>query len=60
LTTAGSLRSRPSRLTVFSDDEELNGGTGSNTPWFVEDVLKHEIRRFQREPVARFTVKPGG
>ncbi|MBP1233291.1 hypothetical protein JOE40_002935 [Arthrobacter sp. PvP102] len=53
------MRSRPSRLTVFSDDEELNGGTGSNTPWFVEDVLKHEIRRFQREPVARFTVKPG-
>ncbi|CAN7570562.1 type 1 glutamine amidotransferase domain-containing protein [Arthrobacter sp. LjRoot14] len=28
------------RLTVFSDDEELNGGTGPNTPWFVEDVLK--------------------
>jgi putative intracellular protease/amidase len=28
------------RLTVFTDEEELNGGTGPNTPWFVEDVLK--------------------
>lgn len=27
-------------LTVFTDEEELNGGTGPNTPWFVEDVLK--------------------
>ncbi|MBP1134322.1 putative intracellular protease/amidase [Arthrobacter sp. PvP023] len=30
------------RLTVFSDDEELNGGTGPNTPWFVEEVLKEK------------------
>ncbi|MBW4095768.1 MAG: type 1 glutamine amidotransferase domain-containing protein [Acidobacteria bacterium] len=28
------------RLTVFTNEEELNGGTGPNTPWFVEDVLK--------------------
>lgn len=28
------------RLTVFTDEEELNGGTGPNTPWFVEEVLK--------------------
>lgn len=27
------------RLTVFSNDEELGGGTGPNTPWFVEDEL---------------------
>ena len=30
------------RLTVFTDEEELNGGTGPNTPWFVEDVLKEK------------------
>lgn len=30
------------RLTVFSDDEELGGGTGPNTPWFVEDVLREK------------------
>ncbi len=28
------------RLTVFKDSEELNGGTGPNTPWFVETVLR--------------------
>ncbi|WP_207344645.1 type 1 glutamine amidotransferase domain-containing protein [Arthrobacter sp. E3] len=27
------------RLTVFTNEEELNGGTGPNTPWFVEDAL---------------------
>lgn len=27
------------RLTVFSNDEELGGGTGPNTPWFVQDEL---------------------
>lgn len=30
------------RLTVFTNEEELNGGTGSNTPWFVEDHLKEK------------------
>lgn len=30
------------RLTVFSDEEELNGGTGPNTPWFVESVLREK------------------
>ncbi len=30
------------RLTVFTDDEELNGGTGPNTPWFVEEVLREK------------------
>jgi len=28
------------RLTVFTNEEELGGGTGPNTPWFVEDALK--------------------
>ncbi|MEV8183648.1 type 1 glutamine amidotransferase domain-containing protein [Specibacter sp. NPDC078692] len=27
-------------LTVFTNEEELNGGTGPNTPWFVEHALK--------------------
>lgn len=27
------------RLTVFTDSEELGGGTGENTPWFVADAL---------------------
>lgn len=30
------------RLTVFTNEEELGGGTGPNTPWFVEDVLKEK------------------
>ena len=28
------------RVTVFTNEEELGGGTGENTPWFVEDELK--------------------
>jgi putative intracellular protease/amidase len=28
------------RMTVFTNEEELTGGTGENTPWLVEDVLK--------------------
>jgi putative intracellular protease/amidase len=30
------------RLTVFSNEEELGGGTGENTPWLVEDALKEK------------------
>lgn len=30
------------RLTVFTNEEELGGGTGPNTPWFVEDALKEK------------------
>ncbi|ALE92341.1 thiamine biosynthesis protein ThiJ [Arthrobacter alpinus] len=30
------------RLTVFTNEEELNGGTGPNTPWFVEDALQEK------------------
>ncbi|MFQ4149849.1 type 1 glutamine amidotransferase domain-containing protein [Arthrobacter sp. LAPM80] len=30
------------RLTVFTNEEELNGGTGPNTPWFVEDALSEK------------------
>lgn len=37
---AGAFAFAGRRLTVFTNEEELNGGTGPNTPWFVEDVLK--------------------
>ncbi|WP_258803878.1 type 1 glutamine amidotransferase domain-containing protein [Pseudarthrobacter sp. NS4] len=30
------------RLTVFTNEEELGGGTGENTPWMVEDALKEK------------------
>jgi putative intracellular protease/amidase len=30
------------RMTVFTNEEELTGGTGENTPWFVEDVLREK------------------
>jgi putative intracellular protease/amidase len=30
------------RLTAFRNEEELSGGTGPNTPWFVEDALKEK------------------
>ncbi|MFI7482934.1 type 1 glutamine amidotransferase domain-containing protein [Kocuria sp. M1R5S2] len=30
------------RMAVFTDDEELSGGTGENTPWFVETVLREK------------------
>jgi putative intracellular protease/amidase len=36
----GSFAFAGRRLTVFTNDEELNGGTGENTPWLVEDALK--------------------
>ena len=29
-------------LTVFTNEEELGGGTGENTPWLVEDALKEK------------------
>ncbi|MDN4644359.1 type 1 glutamine amidotransferase domain-containing protein [Arthrobacter sp. PsM3] len=37
---AGTFAFAGRRLTVFTNEEELNGGTGANTPWFVEDALK--------------------
>jgi putative intracellular protease/amidase len=38
----GSFTFAGRRLTVFTNEEELGGGTGPNTPWFVEDVLKEK------------------
>lgn len=30
------------RMTAFTNEEELNGGTGENTPWFLETVLREK------------------
>lgn len=38
------------RLTVFSDEEELDGGTGPNTPWMVEDVLRERGAQIDNGP----------
>lgn len=37
---AGAFVFAGRRLTVFTNEEELGGGTGENTPWLVEDALK--------------------
>jgi putative intracellular protease/amidase len=39
---AGTFAFAGRRLTVFTNEEELGGGTGENTPWFAEDVLKEK------------------
>ncbi|MFD1210669.1 type 1 glutamine amidotransferase domain-containing protein [Arthrobacter sp. GCM10027362] len=36
---AGNFPFAGRRLTVFSNEEELGGGTGENTPWLVETAL---------------------
>lgn len=38
----GSFAFAGRRLTVFTNEEELTGGTGENTPWLVEDALKEK------------------
>ena len=37
---AGAFVFAGRRLTVFTNEEELGGGTGENTPWLLEDALK--------------------
>ena len=39
---AGNFAFAGRRLTVFTNEEELGGGTGENTPWFVEDALEEK------------------
>lgn len=38
------------RLTVFTNSEELGGGTGDNTPWLVGDGSAREGRRRGNRP----------
>ena len=41
-TEDGAFAFKGRRLTVFTNEEELGGGTGENTPWLVEDALKEK------------------
>lgn len=38
----GAFAFKGRRLTVFTNEEELGGGTGENTPWLVEDALREK------------------
>lgn len=38
----GEFAFKGRRLTVFTDDEETQGGTGAGTPWFVEATLREK------------------
>lgn len=38
----GSFAFAGRRMTVFTNGEELSGGTGENTPWFVETALRQK------------------
>lgn len=38
----GKFRFEGRRLTVFTNEEELGGGTGENTPWLVETALREK------------------
>ena len=41
----GSFAFDGRRLTVFTDEEERTGGTGENTPWWVESALRERGAR---------------
>jgi len=38
------------KLTVFTNSEELGGGTGENTPWFVETALRGKDANVETGP----------
>lgn len=37
-------------MTVFTNSEELGGGTGENTPWFVETALREKGAHVETGP----------
>lgn len=48
------------RLTVFTNSEELGGGTGDNTPWLVETALREKGAAVETGPDwASFVVRDG-
>jgi putative intracellular protease/amidase len=48
------------RLTVFTNSEELGGGTGENTPWLVETLLREKGAAVETGPDwASFVVRDG-
>jgi putative intracellular protease/amidase len=50
----------PAGLTVFTDNEELNGGTGEQTPYFVETWLRELGAIVQAGPAWSSTVVVDG
>jgi putative intracellular protease/amidase len=42
VTDDGAFAFSGRRMTVFTNGEELSGGTGENTPWFVETALREK------------------
>ncbi len=56
----GSFAFAGRRLTVFANSEELGGGTGENTPWFVENKLREKGANVETGPDwASFVVRDG-
>jgi putative intracellular protease/amidase len=48
------------KLTVFANSEELGGGTGQNTPWFVETALREKGANVETGPDwASYAVREG-
>jgi putative intracellular protease/amidase len=46
----GSFAFAGRRMTTFTDEEELNGGTGEKTPWFVEEQLRERGAEIETGP----------
>jgi putative intracellular protease/amidase len=46
----GSFPFAGRRLTVFTDEEEMQGGTGEKTPWFVEKTLRDRGAEIETGP----------
>lgn len=56
----GSFAFAGRRLTVFANSEELGGGTGENTPWLVENMLREKGANVETGPDwASFVVRDG-
>lgn len=56
----GSFQFAGRRLTVFTDEEELQGGTGEATPWFVEETLRERGAVVEAGPAWSSTVVVDG
>ncbi len=56
----GSFAFAGRRLTVFTDEEELQGGTGEATPWFVEQTLRERGAIVEAGPAFSSTVVVDG
>ena len=60
VTGDGSFAFAGRRLTVFTNEEELAGGTGENTPWMVADALAEKGAVVDAGPAwSSFVVRDG-